>query len=110
REVADALAARSDTLIGARPPDAAAALMQAPPAQPLDSVSEFDTHAEVKRLLDIAVTMPTRTARFDDAMARVVLHPVFGLVILAVLLFFMFPAVFSWAAPMMDGIEAGVHW
>jgi len=85
-------------------------LPPAPPAQPLDSVSEFDTHAEVKRLLDIAVTMPTRTARFDDAMDRVVLHPVFGLVILAVLLFFMFQAVFSWAAPMMDGIEAGVHW
>ena len=79
------------------------------PAQPLDSVSELDTHAEVKRLLDAAVTMPTRTARFDDAVDRVVLHPVFGLVILAVLLFFMFQAVFSWAEPMMDGIEAGVH-
>jgi ferrous iron transport protein B len=47
--------------------------------QPLDSVSELDTHAEVKRLLDVAVTMPTRTAQFDDALDRVVLHPVFGL-------------------------------
>jgi len=97
--------------------DGAAALVKlfdetlppAPPAQALDSVSELDTHAEVKRLLDAAVTMPTRTARFDDAVDRVVLHPVFGLVILAVLLFFMFQAVFSWAEPMMDGIEAGVH-
>ncbi|MEN7528769.1 MULTISPECIES: ferrous iron transport protein B [unclassified Cupriavidus] len=80
------------------------------PAQPLDSVSELDTHAEVKRLLDAAVTMPARTARIDDAVDRVVLHPVFGLVILAVLLFFMFQAVFSWAEPMMDGIEGGVHW
>jgi ferrous iron transport protein B len=73
-------------------------------------VSELDTHAEVKRLLDVAVTMPTRTAQFDDALDRVVLHPVFGLAILAVLLFFMFQAVFSWATPLMDGIEAGVHW
>ena len=97
--------------------DGAAALVKlfdetlppAPPAQALDSVSELDTHAEVKRLLDAAVTMPTRTARFDDAVDRVVLHPVFGLMILAVLLFFMFQAVFSWAAPMMDGIEGGVH-
>lgn len=97
--------------------DGAAALVKlfdetlppAPPAQALDSVSELDTHAEVKRLLDAAVTMPTRTARFDDAVDRVVLHPVFGLVILAVLLFFMFQAVFSWAEPMMDGIEGGVH-
>jgi len=54
--------------------------------------------------------MPARTARIDDAVDRVVLHPVFGLVILAVLLFFMFQAVFSWAEPMMDGIEGGVHW
>jgi ferrous iron transport protein B len=97
--------------------DGAAALVKlfdqtlppAPPAQALDSVSELDTHAEVKRLLDAAVTMPTRTARFDDAVDRVVLHPVFGLVILAVLLFFMFQAVFSWAEPMMEGIEGGVH-
>ena len=97
--------------------DGAAALIKlfdetlppAPPAQALDSVSELDTHAEVKRLLDAAVTMPTRTARFDDAVDRVVLHPVFGLAILAVLLFFMFQAVFSWAEPMMDGIEGGVH-
>ncbi|RZT31885.1 ferrous iron transport protein B [Cupriavidus agavae] len=86
------------------------ALPPALPAQPIDSVSELDTHAEVKRLLDAAVTMPTRTARIDDAVDRVVLHPVFGLVILAVLLFFMFQAVFSWAEPMMDGIEGGVHW
>jgi ferrous iron transport protein B len=57
-----------------------------------------------------AVTMPTRTAQFDDKLDRVVLHPVFGLAILAVLLFFMFQAVFSWATPLMDGIEAGVHW
>ena len=85
-------------------------LPPAPPAQPLDSVSELDTHAEVKRLLDVAVTMPTRTAQFEDKLDGVVLHPVFGLVILAVLLFFMFQAVFSWATPLMDGIEAGVHW
>ena len=65
-------------------------LPPAPPAQPLDSVSELDTHAEVKRLLDVAVTMPTRTAQFEDKLDGVVLHPVFGLVILAVLLFFMF--------------------
>lgn len=97
--------------------DGAAALIRlldetlppAPPVQPVDSVSELDTHAEVKRLLEAAVSMPTRTARFDDAVDSVVLHPVFGLVILAVLLFFMFQAVFSWAAPVMDGIEGGVR-
>ena len=33
------------------------------------------------------------------------LHPIWGLAILAVLMFFMFQAVFAWAAPLMDGIE-----
>ena len=38
------------------------------------------------------------------------LHPVGGLLILFTLLFVMFQAVFSWAAPVMDGIEAGIAW
>lgn len=99
----DGAAALIDLLDGVLPP--------APPVPPqsAEAMSELDTHAEVKRLLDTAVTMPTRTARLDDALDRVILHPVFGLVILAVLLFFMFQAVFSWAEPLMDGIEAGVH-
>ncbi|MGO4765794.1 ferrous iron transporter B [Cupriavidus sp. 2KB_3] len=99
----DGAAALIDLLDGVLPP--------APPVPPqsVEAMSELDTHAEVKRLLDIAVTMPTRTARLDDALDRVILHPVAGLVILAVLLFFMFQAVFSWAEPLMDGIEAGVH-
>ncbi|WP_354677798.1 ferrous iron transport protein B [Cupriavidus plantarum] len=84
-------------------------LPKALPAQPLEGLSDLDTHAEVRRLLAAAVTMPARIARVDDALDRVLLHPVFGLVILAVLLFFMFQAVFSWAEPLMDGIEGGVH-
>ncbi|ESH87854.1 iron transporter FeoB, partial [Cupriavidus sp. HPC(L)] len=69
---------------------------------------DFDTHAEVKRLLDAAVAMPTASASLEDRIDRVVLHPVFGLAILAVLLFLMFQAVFSWAEPIMEGIEGGV--
>ena len=42
------------------------------------------------------------TARAD----AVLLHPVLGLVILLAILFVMFQAVFAWAAPVMDGIEA----
>ncbi len=67
-------------------------------------------HAEVNRLLAAAVSMPARTAALDDRLDRIVLHPVIGLLLLAVLLFLMFQAVFSWAQPLMDGIEGGVHW
>jgi ferrous iron transport protein B len=38
----------------------------------------------------------------------VLLHPVGGLVILLALLFVMFQAVFTWATPLMDGIEAAL--
>ncbi|WP_454724352.1 MULTISPECIES: ferrous iron transport protein B [Cupriavidus] len=86
-----------------------ATLPDAPPPA-AEPPSDLDVHQEVKRLLEAAVTMPARTAAIDDRLDRVVLHPVFGLAILAVLLFLMFQAVFSWAAPVMDGIEAGVHW
>ena len=37
---------------------------------------------------------------------RVVMHPVWGLLLLAVLLFLMFQAVFSWAEVPMDAIKA----
>jgi ferrous iron transport protein B len=48
----------------------------------------------------------TLTARVD----AVLLHPVVGLVVLLTILFVMFQAVFAWATPAMDAIEAGFHW
>jgi ferrous iron transport protein B len=67
-----------------------------------------DLHAEVRSLLADAVVMPRSTDARDDALDRVLLHPALGLVILAVLMFMVFQAVFSWAAPFMDMIESGV--
>ena len=68
----------------------------------------MDLHEEVNRILGAAVSMPSRTAKLDDAIDRVVLHPVWGLVILGLVMFFMFQAVFAWAAPFMEAIDAGV--
>ncbi len=67
-----------------------------------------DLHEEVRALLADAVTMPRSTDARDDALDRVLLHPVAGLAILAVLMFLVFQAVFAWAAPFMDAIEATV--
>ncbi|MFA7321631.1 MAG: ferrous iron transporter B, partial [Dokdonella sp.] len=55
-----------------------------------------------------AVSMPRRTAEIDDALDRFVLHPLLGLGVLAVIMFLIFQAVFSWAEPLMEGIEAAV--
>ncbi len=46
----------------------------------------------------------------SDKVDRIVLHPVLGPIILAVLLFFLFQAVFSWAEPPKDLIEGGIAW
>ena len=67
-----------------------------------------DPHREVNRLLGVAVRMPRRTAERDDRLDRVVLHPLFGPVLLAAVLFLMFQAVFAWARPLMEAIQAGV--
>lgn len=69
-----------------------------------------DLHAETRRLLELTVTMPTRTAKVDDALDRWLLHPVLGLLSLAVVMFLIFQAVYAWATPLMDGIEAGTAW
>ena len=62
---------------------------------------------EADRLIKVAVRMPdkpdTLTTRLDAAL----LHPVIGLVILLVILFVMFQAVFTWAQPLMDLISSG---
>jgi ferrous iron transport protein B len=87
--------------------DRAADALQ-PPAARLPEGA--DLHAETRRLLAATVAMPRRTAEIDDALDRWLLHPVFGLAALAVVMFLMFQAVFSWAAPLQDAVSAGVAW
>ena len=48
--------------------------------------------------------------RLSDRLDSVLLHPVFGPLILATVLFFIFQAVFSWATLPMEVIKAGVDW
>jgi ferrous iron transport protein B len=69
-----------------------------------------DLHAETRRLLAATVVMPEATSKIDDAIDRVVLHPVLGLVLLAAIMFMVFQAVFAWAKPMMDAITFAVTW
>jgi ferrous iron transport protein B len=80
---------------------------EVPPLAPVAD-ENADLHVEVRALLADAVTAPRRTAVMDDAIDRIVLHPVLGLGVLAVVMFLIFQAVFSWAAPVQDSIEAGI--
>lgn len=65
-------------------------------------------HQQVAEIMRAAVQEPPAHIQRDDRIDAVVLHPVWGSLLLVVTLFLMFQAVFSWAEPLMDGIEGGV--
>ncbi len=78
--------------------------------QPVQVAPVLDHHAEINRILNAAVTTPDFTDHRTEWLDRLFLHPVLGLLSLAVLMFVVFQAVFAWAAPFMDGIEASFGW
>ena len=65
-----------------------------------------DLQGEVRRILAIASPNAAQFQRFDHRIDAVVMHPVWGLVLLAAVLFLVFQAVFSWANVPMDAIKA----
>jgi ferrous iron transport protein B len=85
-----------------------ATLDGAVPPAPEAGDDHGDLHAQVSALLAEAVAMPERTSRLDERLDRWLLHPVLGLVILAVVMFLVFQAVFSWAAPLQDLLAGGI--
>ncbi|MGC5749380.1 ferrous iron transporter B [Gluconobacter sp. NFX36] len=79
------------------------------PAPPVLLQNGLDIHAEVRRLIQTYVT--DRSAgqeRLVDRLDRWFLHPVWGPVILLIVLFVMFQTVFAWAQPLMDALESGI--
>ena len=67
------------------------------------------TQQQVRRILRAAVREPEADTRLDDAIDRIVLHPFWGVPVLAAILFLMFQAVFGWAQLPMDALEQGVQ-
>lgn len=57
---------------------------------------------EADRVIRDTVTMPTKPDSLTTRVDAVLLHPIGGLVILGLILFVMFQAVFSWAQPVME--------
>jgi len=63
---------------------------------------------EVRRILSVVGGDALDGVTFSDRVDAVALHPLFGPVILAVILFLVFQAVFAWAQVPMDAIKSGV--
>jgi ferrous iron transport protein B len=85
-------------------PEAAASV----PAPELTSDQIARDHAEVTRLLGLIGADHDEPITTTDRVDRIVLNPIVGPIILLATLFLVFQAVFAWAKPLMDGIQASI--
>jgi ferrous iron transport protein B len=79
-----------------------------PTWQPLSRADIEHDQAEVRRILGVVGGDRLDGVTFSDRVDALVLHPVLGPLILAVILFLVFQAVFAWAQVPMDEIKLGV--
>jgi ferrous iron transport protein B len=70
--------------------------------QPLTVAGLRATQREADRIIAATISLPAKPDTWTARVDAVVLHPVAGLAILALILFVMFQAVFAWAQPLMD--------
>ena len=88
--------------------------LPSPQQQPASAASMLLSHdaaqlqREVRRILAAAAPRAMQVDRFQHRLDAVVMHPVWGLALLAVTLFLIFQAVFSWATVPMDAIKAAM--
>ncbi|TQR67699.1 ferrous iron transporter B [Acinetobacter sp. RF14B] len=68
------------------------------------------SHQQVATILKDVVNYVDQEDKRTDFLDKIFLHPVLGLLSLAIMMFVVFQAVFAWAAPFMDGIEAFFGW
>ena len=69
-----------------------------------------DNHHKITTILHDVVHSVDQEDKRSDFLDKIFLHPVLGLVSLALMMFVVFQAVFAWAAPFMDGIESLFAW
>ena len=74
--------------------------------QPLTVAGLRATQRQADRIIAATISLPARPDTWTARVDAVVLHPVAGLAILALILFVMFQAVFAWAQPLMDLLSA----
>lgn len=63
-----------------------------------------------RQIATAATVAETAVRRWTHRLDAVALHPIAGPLLLLALLFVMFQAVFTWAVPPADAIEAGMGW
>ena len=77
---------------------------------PMPPGDEIPDHERVKQILERLGLDTVAPHLVSDRIDRVVLHPVIGPALLAVLLFLIFQAVFAWAEAPKEAIEGATAW
>jgi ferrous iron transport protein B len=80
-------------------------MAKAKPLAAIDAVPVEQTQREVRRILSVVSNDSHDKGNLSEKIDDIVLHPVVGPIILAVLMFLVFQAVFSWANAPMDWIK-----
>ncbi|CAM4437211.1 ferrous iron transporter B [Acinetobacter dispersus] len=69
-----------------------------------------DHHQKIEVIFKDVVNFVDQEDKRTDFLDKIFLHPILGLLSLAIMMFIVFQAVFAWAAPFMDGIETFFAW
>ncbi|WP_151751043.1 ferrous iron transport protein B [Acinetobacter bereziniae] len=81
-----------------------------PSAELSDVKLSGTNHEKIDQILKDVVVFVDHEDKRTDFLDKIFLHPVLGLLSLALMMFVVFQAVFAWAAPFMDGIEEFFAW
>lgn len=73
----------------------------------LNNLDSNALYEQVEDILRQVVQTEMKLPEWHRRLDSLVLHPVWGFAILAVILLLVFQAVYSWSAPLMDAIEGG---
>jgi len=90
------------------PEGLAAALAAADPAQPGPAREAIGRYAWIERTLEGVVSRRSTRRRLDERIDGLVTHRVWGTLLFAATMLAVFTSIFTLAAPLMDGISAGI--
>ncbi|VWX55172.1 ferrous iron transporter B [Novosphingobium sp. 9U] len=79
------------------------------PGPGLTQLTMTERRVAAHAMADAAILSESKRHRLHARLDRTLLHPWLGPLILFALLFVVFQAVFAWATPFADGLEAGVN-
>ncbi|WP_067732337.1 ferrous iron transporter B [Novosphingobium naphthalenivorans] len=80
------------------------------PGPGITNLTQTERRVAAHAMADAAILSESKRHRLHARLDRMLLNPWLGPVILLALLFVVFQAVFAWATPFADALDAGVTW